>query len=171
VSKGFGDKCILKAEATIKMPRITAEQADGSLLGRAVKCLATNPEFNEELVTALQGIVADGCLPPAPTKRLRNLLTYVKLLPHIWESEPRRAWRLFQEMYDDGRIKDTELDAIITIYSSGVDVHEEMEKVMECAGDGTINEDQLLTVSDELKALARWQEKGERMLAMNTSGE
>jgi hypothetical protein len=161
----------LKAEATIKMPRITADQADASILGRAVKCLATDSEFNEELVTAIQGILAECCLPPPETRRLRNLLTYIRLAPHIWETDPKRAWRLIKEMHDDGRLTDTEVEAVITIYSTGVDVHDELEKAMEGAEDGSINEDELLTVSDELKALAQWKELGDKMLAMNTSAE
>lgn len=160
----------LEAEATIKMPRITTEQADTSLLARAVKALATNAGFNLELVTAIQDVLEDS-MRPDKRRALRNLLTFVKLVPHIWETDPKRAWKLFKEMYEDDRLSDRELDVLLEVYASGVDIHEELEKVMEEAEQGTITEDEMLTVSDELRELARAKEAFEWKAAVGATLE
>ena len=158
------------------MPRITTVQADESLLARAVKALATNPGFNLELVTGIQEVMGDN-MRPEKKRALRNLLTFIKLAPHIWESDPKRLWKLFKDMYEDGRLTDRELDVLLEIYASGVDIHEELERVMEEAQEGKITEDEMLTVSDELRELARAKESFEwkaavgEALGMNTSAK
>lgn len=164
----------MKAEATIKMPRITDRHADMRLLARTVKCLSVVPDFNREMVKGIEEVLKENITPVARSQ-LRNLLTYIKLVPHIWETDPWRAWTLLKDMYEDGRISSEELDTIVMCFSAGVDVHEELEKAMEHAEQGKVNEDELLTVSDELKALADWQKQAEfhnkRGAALNTSHE
>jgi len=174
---GSLESVYLEAEATIKMPRITTEQADESLLARVVKALATKPDFNAELVECIQTVLSDDGIRPGKRRALRNLLTFVKLAPHIWETDPKRTWRLLKEMYEDGRLSDRELDVLLEIYASGVDIHVELEKVMERAERGEITEDEMLTVSDELRELARakesfeWKVEQGAALELNTSAK
>ncbi len=163
---------VLKA---IKMPRITERQANVHLLARAVKCLATMPDYNKDLVDGIESVLAENIIP-VKRAHLRNLLTYVKLLPHIWEGNSFRSWTLLKSMYEDDRISCEELDMLTMTYAASIDVDHEMERAMEEAEQGKVNEDELLTVADELKAVAEWKKvadfhgkRGEEI--MNTSAK
>jgi len=146
----------LEAEATIKMPRITEDHADHRVLARAVKCLATNPTFNGDVATGIQEVLDENTLPKAALGSLRHMLIYIRLVPHLWKEDPWRAWTLLTVMKDDGRISNDELETLTMLFAAGIDVDAELERAMEQAEQGKVNEDELLTVADELKAMAEW---------------
>jgi hypothetical protein len=146
----------LEAAATIKMPRITEDHADHRVLARAVKALATNPTFNGDIASGIQEVLEEKGLNKAARGHLRHMLIYIRLVPHLWEEDPWRAWTLLKDMKEDGRISNDELEILTMLFSAGVDVDGELERAMEQAEQGKVNEDELLTVADELKAMAEW---------------
>lgn len=147
----------LEAAATIKMPRITEDHADHRVLARAVKALATDAKFNENVAAGVESVLEEKGLNKAARGHLRHLLIYIRLVPHLWEEDPWRAWTLLRDMKEDGRIHNDELEMLTMVFSAGLDIDEELEKVMEQAEQGKVSEDEMLTLADELKAVAEWQ--------------